>query len=106
MSESKVTENSIGDELMNLFYPVILSLEEQVSQVQLSQSLLKNELESLLITINQVKEKLDQDRLIVLLEEKAKKLISIKRRLTLIHTILQNSNERCRKLLILHKISE
>jgi hypothetical protein len=79
-------------------------LEEAVQGVASSQVLLRQELDQVLAALKELREKCDDDSMTVLLEEKSKKLISLKRRLTLIHTIVQTSNERARKLITNHKI--
>lgn len=93
------------NQLITLFKPVLYGLEEQVHRVAASQVALRTELDGLLNSLREIKNRVEQDSLVTMLEAKSKKLIALKRRLTLIHTILQNSNERCRKLMINNKIS-
>jgi hypothetical protein len=83
----------------------LYGLEEQVHRVATSQVELRTELDGLLNALREIKNRVEQDTLVTVLEAKAKKLVALKRRLTLVHTILQNSNERCRKLMISNKIN-
>lgn len=92
-------------QLITLFQPVLYGLEEQVHRVAAAQVELRTELDALLNSLREIKVKIEQDSLATLLEEKSKKLIAFKRRLTLVHTILQNSNERTRKMMINYKIN-
>ncbi|KAI1295601.1 SNARE-associated protein Snapin [Halotydeus destructor] len=101
---SQSSDNLEASKLMNIFRPVLYSLEENVARVANSQVELRSELDALLVALRQVKVKLEEDSLTATLEEKSKKLVALKRRLTLVHTILQNSNERCRKLMMNHKL--
>jgi len=111
-SEQSDTPQSSGagaatdtNQLITLFKPVLYGLEEQVHRVATSQVELRTELDGLLNALRDIKNRVEQDTLVTVLEAKAKKLVALKRRLTLVHTILQNSNERCRKLMISNKIS-
>lgn len=90
------------EQFVTLFEPLIINLENHVEKVTQSQDNLRRELEALLINLRSVQ---TNNELTELLEEKAKKLVSLKRRLTLVHTILENVNERCRKMMITHKIA-
>lgn len=92
--------------LISLFQPVLHGLEEQVHRVASSQVELRSELDTLLISLREIKNKVESDTVVAVLEEKSKKLVGLKRRLTLIHTILQNANERCRKLTVNYKLPE
>ena len=93
------------DHLLQLFKPMLLKLEESVEQVSISQNKLRCELDGLMTKLREVKEASSNDQMAVILEEKSKRLIALKRRLTLVHTLLQNSNERCRRLIVQHKIA-
>lgn len=93
------------NQLITLFKPVLYGLEEQVHRVAASQVELRTELDALLHSLREVKNRVEQDSLVIIIEAKAKKLVALKRRLTLVHTILQNSNERCRKIMVNHKIT-
>lgn len=93
------------DHLMQLFTPMLIQLESSVNEVSASQSRLSNELTTLMTRLKEVKEASSNDQMASILEEKAKRLIALKRRLTLVHTLIQNSNERCRRLIVQHKIS-
>lgn len=97
-------KESLEGDLVGLMLPLLTSLEEHVNSVTRSQLLLKNELDGLLLKLGTIKDNHENDSFIHLLEEKSKKLLSLKRRLTLIHTILQNSNERTKKIISTHKL--
>lgn len=93
------------DYLLHLFKPMLIKLEESVQGVAVSQNKLRCELDALMAKLKEVKEASSNDQMAVILEEKSKRLIALKRRLTLVHTLLQNSNERCRRLIVQHKIT-
>lgn len=90
-------------QLVSLFEPIIFDLDEHIQQLSASQEILHQEIDQLFRNIEAIKSNPD---LTLVLEEKSKKLFSLKRRLTLVHTIIQNVNERCRKLMIANKIAE
>jgi len=106
-ASSPVAEKVLPEDtqLIGLFQPVLYGLEEQVHRVATAQVELRTELDALLNSLRDIKQNVEQDSLVTQLEEKSKKLIAFKRRLTLVHTILQNSNERCRKMMINYKVS-
>ena len=83
---------------MALFRPVLLNLDQSVQAAASSQVLLRQELDQALAGVKQLKELTDDDVMATVLEEKSKKLNMLKRRLTLVHTILQTCNERTKKL--------
>jgi len=105
-SPSAVERQIDSSQLITLFQPVLYGLEEQVHRVASSQVEFRTQLDSLLGALLDIKNRVDQDSLVTILDDKSKKLVALKRRLTLIHTILQNSNERCRKLMINYKVPE
>ena len=92
------------DHLMQLFTPMLIQLESSVEEVAASQNRLNNELNTLMSRLKEVKEASSNDQMAIILEEKSKRLIALKRRLTLVHTLIQNSNERCRRLIVQNKI--
>jgi hypothetical protein len=96
--------SSIGntsEELLSIFEPIIKELSESILSVNSTQIALNRQLDSLLIELNDIKSNPD---LTLVLENKTKKLISLKRRLTLIQNIIQNANDRNRKLIINYNI--
>jgi hypothetical protein len=96
--------SSIGntsEELLSIFEPIIKELSESILNVNSTQIALNRQLDSLLIELNDIKSNPD---LTLVLENKTKKLISLKRRLTLIQNIIQNANDRNRKLIINYNI--
>jgi len=99
--EGKTTE----EELVRLFKPVLIDLEEAVQGVASSQVMLRQELDQVLLAMKELKERTDDDSMTQLLEDKSKKLLALKRRLTLVHTIVQTCNERTKKLISSHKIT-
>lgn len=88
------------EQLLSLFEPMIYELETQVTSVSSAQAELNHQLDNILITVNKIKSTPD---LTLVLEDKSKRLLALKRRLTLVHTIVQNVNERCRKLILAHQ---
>lgn len=98
-------QSTTASHVKSIFEPILVDLEGQICSVECGQIHLKKELEALLDSLGQLKSVCREDNLIAVLEEKSKKLISLKRKLTLVHTLLQNSNERCIKLLSNHPIS-
>lgn len=88
------TENMVA-----VFLPVLANLEKSVQHVALSQVALRSELDALLLELNTIRSRIEDNKMSQVLDGKSKTLIALKRRLTLVHTILQNSNERCRKLM-------
>lgn len=101
---TKPTSSASQDHLMQLFTPMLIQLESSVAEVAASQGRLNDELNTLMSRLKQVKEASSNDRMAIILEEKSKRLIALKRRLTLVHTLIQNSNERCRRLIVQNRI--
>lgn len=112
---------------MNNFFktlePFVHQVDEHVIAVRTSQQLLNQQLNLLLHTINQIKD--DQQSFGVdtvnsnviyakspamatgadmwaNLEDQSRRLLGLKRRLTLVHSILQTVNSRTKKLLLAH----
>lgn len=102
-SSNSSSVNRQSEQLLALFEPIIYELENQIQSVSASQELLNTQLDSLLISVNNIKSNPD---LSLVLEDKTKKILSLKRRLTLIHTIIQNANDRCRKLGLNYKLKQ
>jgi hypothetical protein len=92
---------STSEELLSIFEPIINELSEEIQTVSSTQIALNRQLDSLLIQLNEIKSNPD---LTLVLENKTKKLISLKRRLTLIQNIIQNANDRNRKLITNYSI--
>ncbi len=93
--------SNTSEELLSIFEPIINELSEEIRNVSSTQIALNRQLDSLLIELNEIKSNPD---LTLVLENKTKKLISLKRRLTLIQNIIQNANDRNRKLIINYNI--
>lgn len=94
-----------ANHIKSIFEPVLVTLDDQVRRVEESQVNLREELGVLLTSLQDLKATCEEDHFIAVLEEKSKKLEKLRRKLTLAHTLLQNSNERCRKLLLAHPIT-
>jgi peptidoglycan hydrolase CwlO-like protein len=80
--------------LFDLYRPLLQRLESSCEQVQQSQIDLRNQLDAFLAALREVKFKGEDDQLTHAMEEQSKKLLTLKRKLTLIHTIVQNAEER------------
>lgn len=93
------TSDPTTENLVSIFHPVLINLEKSVQNVALSQVELRGQLDALLFELTTIRSRVEDSKMSQVLEEKSKKLIALKRRLTLVHTILQNSNERCKKLM-------
>lgn len=106
IEKRETPKESTEQELIRIFKPVLFDLEQTVQGVASSQVLLRQELDQVLAALKELRDKTEDDSMAVILEEKSKKLISLKRRLTLIHTIIQTCNERARKLISNHKIQQ
>ena len=102
-SVSDYSRDPTEDHLLSVFEPCIQSLDQSVQSCLLSQTQLRDQLESLLSALNAIKTSPD---LSAVIEEKIKRLVTLKRRLTLIQTIVQNANDRTRKLIVSHRVNE
>lgn len=87
------------ESIYELYKPVIYELEQYCGNLKNSQMLLNRQLEDFFQLLRDLKFKLENDKLAEQLDENAKKVIVIKRKLTLIHTIIQNSDDRCKRLI-------
>lgn len=85
--------------IYELYRPVIYEIEQFCGNLKNSQMILNRQLEDFFQLLRDLKFKLENDKLSEQLDENAKKVISIKRKLTLIHTIIQNSDDRCKRLI-------
>ena len=95
---TELPRSPASDRMMRLFEPVLQSLDQSVQGAAASQVHLRQELDHALLSVKQLKELTDDDVMTTVLEEKSKKLLNLKRRLTLVHTILQTCNERTKKM--------
>ena len=105
-SEQSVSDCSLDPtehQLINILEPFVYKLDQTIDSCLRSQTQLNSELDSLLKTLNAIKSNPD---LSAVIEDKTKKLLTLKRRLTLIHTIVQNANDRTRKLINNYKVNE
>lgn len=85
-----------NDQMRDLFATIIKDIDKQVLTVGESQCELDSQLDKLISILNSIK--IDKE----LTEEisiNAKRITSLKNRLTLIHTILSNSSDRCGRTL-------
>lgn len=91
-SEDKV----IRDRMKEMFANIITDIDKQVLVVGQSQSELDSQLDKLIAALESIRidEKLTDD-----ISANAKRISSLKNRLTLIHTILSNASDRCSKTL-------
>lgn len=87
------------ENIYNLYKPVIYEIEQYCGNLKNSQTILNKQLEDFFQLLRDLKFKLENDKLAEQLDENAKKIITIKRKLTLIHTIIQNSDDRCKRLI-------
>lgn len=85
--------------IYELYKPVIYEIEQYCGNLRTSQMVLNKQLEEFFQLLRDLKLKLENDKLSEQLDENAKKVIAIKRKLTLIHTIIQNSDDRCKRLI-------
>lgn len=85
--------------IYELYKPVIYEIEQYCGNLKNSQTILNRQLEEFFQSLRDLKFKLENDKLSEQLDENAKKVIAIKRKLTLIHTIIQNSDDRCKRLI-------
>ncbi|XP_055335567.1 SNARE-associated protein Snapin-like [Paramacrobiotus metropolitanus] len=92
--EEKTAEN-LQDALMNIFRPVIQELDVCVEQTRNSQQDLKRQIDLLSNELYQLSSLCEVSPM---LELYAKKMTTIKRRITVMHNILQNVQDRLRKL--------
>src|SRR5271170_3603529 len=81
-SPSAVERHIDNNQLISLFQPVLYGLEEQVHRVASSQVELRAQLDSLLGSLREIKNRVEQDSLVAILDDKSKRLIALKRRLT------------------------
>lgn len=98
--EDKIPDiaTSDSDRLIRLFEPLLQNLEQSAQNAAASQLQLRQELDQSLESLKQLKALTDNDVMATVLEEKSKKLLNLRRRLTLVHTILQTCNERTKKM--------
>lgn len=100
MSElANVTEEDrqmLRDKMKEMFTKIITDIDRQVLTVSESQCELDSQLDRLISTLDSIKidEKLTDE-----ISANAKRISSLKSRLTLIHTILSNSSARCSRTL-------
>lgn len=87
-----------SDRLIRLFEPLLQNLEQSTQNAAASQLQLRQELDQSLESLKQLKALTDNDVMVTVMEEKSKKLLNLRRRLTLVHTILQTCNERTKKM--------
>ena len=85
--------------IYELYKPVVYEIEQYCGNLKNSQMILNRQLEDFFQSLRDLKFKLENDKLSEQLDENAKKVLAIKRKLTLIHTIIQNSDDRCKRLL-------
>lgn len=83
-------------ELKEMFKKIITDVDKQVLMVSESQNELDKELDRLITTLDSIK---IDDKLTEELNANAKRISSLKSRLTLIHTILSNASDRCSRTL-------
>ena len=103
-------------ELQNTLRPFILKLDESLASTRISQQNLNQELDHLMGVLEMIRqaEKFDtlEDEvraryrltgdIAADIELKSRQLLGLKRRLTLVHSILQTVNSRVKKLLLSH----
>ena len=107
VEESSSSSNQLNKNLVlntketiyELYKPVIYEIEQYCGNLKSSQMILNRQLEDFFQSLRDLKFKLENDKLSEQLDENAKKVIAIKRKLTLIHTIIQNSDDRCKRLI-------
>lgn len=87
------------ESIYELYRPVIYEIEQNCGNLKNSQMALNRQLEDFFQLLRELKSKLENDKLSQQLDENAKKVIAIRRKLTLIHTIIQNSDDRCKRLI-------
>lgn len=94
--ENCLKEQVIRDKMKEMFVNIIADIDKQVLRVGESQSELDSQLDTLITTLESIRidEKLTDD-----INENTKRISSLKSRLTLIHTILNNASDRCSKTL-------
>ena len=102
-SVSDCSPDSTEDHLLSVFEPFVQSLDQSIDSCLSHQTQLSAQLDSLVSALNAIKSSPD---LSAVIEDKTKRLVALKRRLTLIHTIVQNANDRTRKLIASHKVNE
>ena len=73
-SESIDVAKPIAEDLTSIFEPVLYGLEEAVQKTAASQVNLRSELDSLMADLYRIKNRLEDDTVCAVLEEKAKKI--------------------------------
>lgn len=99
VSNSRVSQQDkqiLRDKMKEMFSKIITDIDNQVLTVSESQCELDSQLDRLITTLDSIKidEKLTDE-----IKVNAKRITSLKERLTLIHTILSNSSARCSRTL-------
>lgn len=99
LSNSPVSQQDkqmLRDKMKEMFSKIITDIDNQVLTVSESQCELDSQLDRLIATLDSIKidEKLTDE-----IKVNAKRISSLKERLTLIHTILSNSSARCSRTL-------
>lgn len=126
LSDSEFSRLLTEDKINNFFKtlePFVHQVDEHVIAVRTSQQLLNQQLNQLLHVINQIKDEQQQQQQLMggdpniiyaksqaliggdiwaNLEDQSRRLLGLKRRLTLVHSILQTVNSRTKKLLLAH----
>lgn len=90
------TKDQINGKMKQLFSKLIIDVDAKVLSVSETQSDLDLQLDRLIKTLDEIKL---NDKLTNHINVNFKRLYALKRRLTLIHTILSNSSSRCKRLL-------
>lgn len=93
---SEADRQILRDKMKEMFTKIITDIDKQVLTVSESQCELDSQLDRLISTLDSIKidEKLTDE-----ISANAKRISSLKSRLTLIHTILSNSSARCSRTL-------
>lgn len=93
---SQQDKQILRDKMKEMFSKIITDIDNQVLTVSESQCELDSQLDRLITTLDSIKidEKLTDE-----IKVNAKRISSLKERLTLIHTILSNSSARCSRTL-------
>lgn len=86
----------LRDKMKEMFAKIIINIDKQVLTVSESQCELDSQLDRLIATLDSIK---IDDKLTDEISSNAKRISSLKSRLTLIHTILNNSSARCSRTL-------
>lgn len=93
---TELDKQMLRDKMKEMFAKIITDIDRQVLTVSESQCELDSQLDRLISTLDSIKidEKLTDE-----ISANAKRISSLKSRLTLIHTILSNSSARCSRTL-------